>query len=370
MANRLRASKRQNIQGVPEAEAELVCSNTHWPVHLADAACNWPGDSVDRIDGPAVTTSVEAVYSTKTNWGGRHDNEDRSVIASDVVDSCALKFYMIGVLDGHDTAVASDMVSRELPPTLAQKLKEGTYPVDEAYITTMAEIEERLKRNTHASAGTCVLNCTVAGRFVWCANLGDCRAALISLEPVLTDQIVSKKALAPKVTHLTWLSRDHKASAPSERQRIRAAGGEVMDGRVEGLEPSRTLGDFDVKVQVKKGVISIVPEVRLHAVGDGTDVAQAILVCATDGVWDALSGQDICGLISARKELAQLQAAVVAGIQCGERPALATRKEMPRDQETEEVLSVLAEDIVHFSVAKGSRDDCTVTVALISVAPA
>ncbi|EER16886.1 hypothetical protein Pmar_PMAR004738 [Perkinsus marinus ATCC 50983] len=54
-----------------------------------------------------------------------------------------------------------------------------------------------------------------------------------------------------------------KASATYERRRISQAGGNVSDGRVAGvLEPSRTIGDFDVKMKIPPDVISITPEVR------------------------------------------------------------------------------------------------------------
>jgi serine/threonine protein phosphatase PrpC len=161
--------------------------------------------------------------------------------------------------------------------------------------------------------------------------------------------------LKPKVTGMIRMSQDHKASAPSERLRIEQAGGQVIDGRVEGLEPCRTLGDFDVKGQVAKGVVSIVPEVRRHEfVPNGSNPAQAVLVCATDGVWDVLSGQDVCNLIVARKEICKLQTEMADG----------------REGPDKEVLKLLAEDLVQFSIAKGSKDDCTAIVAMISVPPA
>jgi len=159
-----------------------------------------------------------------------------------------------------------------------------------------------------------------------------------------------KERPAPRALSICWLSRDHKASAPEERKRILQAGGTVTDGRVEGLEPSRTLGDFDVKMHVKKGVISIVPEVRRYELGDGTGPAHALLVCATDGVWDVMTGQDVCDLVQARKEIAKLQAG--------------TGGQSPPDCQP---LRDLAEDLVQFSIAKGSRDDCTAVVAMVSV---
>lgn len=44
------------------------------------------------------------------------------------------------------------------------------------------------------------------------------------------------------------LSKDHKPDLPEERRRIIKSGGDVMDGRVNGmLALSRAMGDFDYK---------------------------------------------------------------------------------------------------------------------------
>jgi len=363
MASRFRAA-RDRGPSVPEVEAVIVGTTKAraWPISIQDATCAKEGQEPSKDH--AMRSHVEAAFYTVTNLGMRHDNEDRTIMQRSSCPSTALDFHMIGVLDGHDTSIASELVSKNLPVYLARKLKAEGSTVEEAYIATMADLEDKLKGNTvHPSAGTCALNCTVAGRFVWCGNLGDCRAALVNLEAPPSGKSDPAKKVGAKVTSLTWMSRDHKAGVPWEKQRIQEAGGTVsQDGRVEGLEPSRTLGDFDVKAIVKKGVISIIPEVRRAELGDGTGPAQAILICATDGVWDVLSGQDVCNLIAARKELAQLQVAVLEDV-TGEKPGLAAAAE-------HKVLKMVAEDLVQFSIAKGSRDDCTAVVALISVAPA
>jgi len=324
------AAKAQARPAVPEDEAAVVTENSS-PPHVLD----------DLLDDCGILPEchVEVAHATVTNWGARHENEDRWIAWSSAEndDKARVPYWIIGVLDGHDTEVASDAVSRMLPLYVSKHLGDGMTVVD-AYTRSMADCEDRLKK-LGSNAGTCALSCLVAGRSIWCANLGDCRAVLITLQ-----------GETPKVSGVHWLSRDQKASSEDERRRIRAAGGMVIDGRVEGLEPSRTLGDFDVKGATKPGVISIVPEVRRFQLTDGTTPTQAIFMCATDGVWDVITATDICNLIHSRKEIAQLQEVI-------------GRTSKPSCQP----LKDLAEDLVQFSVARGSQDDCTAVVALISV---
>lgn len=408
MSRFARASASALVQqkpAVPQCDADLVGSSSTQPSHVLGATLT--SEVVERVSrglpateivAPLCGCRVEMANFTCMNWGARHENEDRFLTHRDVhkpemvdfqtasvpklpkMEALPVDVYTIGVLDGHDTDAASDKVAKLLPGVMSRLLKEQKMPVAEAYVQAMAEIEDELKKHI-STAGACVLSCTVAGRYVWCSNLGDCRAALVTLGAPKSP------SAAVQVESLHWMSRDMKASAPHERQRITRAGGTVIDGRVEGLEPSRTLGDFDVKMQVAKDVISIVPEVRCHAVSGGNGaVRQALLVMATDGVWDVLSGQDVCDLIVARKELCTLQAAEATAAAAGERspetgPCAPRQAPVGRSSSKSQaaqsragsspatVLWDLAEDMVQFSIAKGSRDDCTAVVALISVYP-
>lgn len=323
---------------VQEVEALLVADQS-------SVACRKLADVEKELAESKLLCGVEFATHTAKNYGARHENEDRTMTLRHSYGG--MPYHTVGVLDGHDTEAASDFVSRQLPVSLEKHLRGGR-SVDQAYLFAMCEVEDALK-NVAATAGTCVCSCTIAGPYVWCANLGDCRCGLVVME-------VPESPGAPtQVKSVSWMSRDHKASAPEERRRIRDLGGIVMNGRVEGLEPTRTLGDFDVKLQTKPGVISIEPDVRCHRLGDGSEPAQAIIVCATDGVWDAISGQDICDLIVARKEIAATQVALAHGA--------------PHSTSSAKPLRDLAEDLVQFAVARGSHDDCTAVVALVSVAP-
>ncbi|KAF8820365.1 protein phosphatase 2C domain-containing protein [Cardiosporidium cionae] len=78
-----------------------------------------------------------------------------------------------------------------------------------------------------------------------------------------------------------WLSREHRCSLPFEYRRIQSYGNMVVNGRVKSLEPSRTIGDFDVKDLLPEGVISIVPDVVTLDIS-----SPSILIIGTDGLWD------------------------------------------------------------------------------------
>lgn len=75
------------------------------------------------------------------------------------------------------------------------------------------------------------------------AGVGDCRAVYQGAS--------AKKAVA--------LTTDHRSKDREERNRIRAAGGFVRMGRLFGvLEPSRSVGDIDMKqAKGKKALIAI-----------------------------------------------------------------------------------------------------------------
>ena len=77
---------------------------------------------------------------------------------------------------------------------------------------------------------TAIVRREINHNVLYVANIGDTRAVL------------SKNGQAER------LSKDHKASDPQEVDRIRSAGGKIMDGRVAGgLAITRAFGDFAYK---------------------------------------------------------------------------------------------------------------------------
>ena len=73
--------------------------------------------------------------------------------------------------------------------------------------------------------------CLLTHEHIYCSNSGDSRAILVSKSGAVTE-----------------LSHDHKPDDAGEMKRIKAAGGFVDDGRVQGIiAVSRAIGDWEYK---------------------------------------------------------------------------------------------------------------------------
>ncbi|EZG88172.1 protein phosphatase 2C [Gregarina niphandrodes] len=151
-----------------------------------------------------------------------------------------------------------------------------------------------------STAGSCVTSIFLSGNLLCCAGLGDCKAAILTLEdadsPAASLEMGSG---SQQQFQVTWFSKEHRSSAPKERARIRARGGWFRHGRVGGvLEPTRTIGDFDVKASQPAGVLIATPEVRTFNV-----TKPAMILVASDGVWDVMDASQLLRTLKKRRRL-------------------------------------------------------------------
>jgi len=101
---------------------------------------------------------------------------------------------------------------------------------------------------------------------LYVANTGDSRA------------VISKNGQTER------LSKDHKASDPSEIERIKSVGGKIMDNRVAGgLAITRAIGDF----AYKSFGVTCQPYIVRHVLRP----FDKYLILASDGVWDTVSDE-------------------------------------------------------------------------------
>ena len=112
---------------------------------------------------------------------------------------------------------------REIQLELKQAIRGPTAKLD------IHEIKEIKALAFQAGCTACVV--LITGDSIYCANAGDSRAVL-----------------ATKSGKVIELSHDHKPENPGELARVKAAGGFVEDGRVQGvIAVSRAIGDWEYK---------------------------------------------------------------------------------------------------------------------------
>eukprot|EP01029_Cantina_marsupialis_P010217 TRINITY_DN23282_c3_g1_i1.p1 TRINITY_DN23282_c3_g1~~TRINITY_DN23282_c3_g1_i1.p1 ORF type:complete len:333 (+),score=109.84 TRINITY_DN23282_c3_g1_i1:56-1054(+) len=225
-------------------------------------------------------------------------NQDSILMAEDK-ETNALAF---AVLDGHGEA--GDGVSKYFTDRLADRLfKHSKFAVNPA--KAMQEETEKLEtellrdpRIDTEFSGTTSVMCTIMGKEITVANIGDSRIILGTLNEE------GKMTVVP-------LSDDHKPDREDEKRRILAAGGRVfaveyddgIDGParvwmkhldIPGLAMSRSLGDT---VAHTTGVIST-PEITRHTFTPN----DKFLVLASDGLWEFISNEEVSDVVRSMED--------------------------------------------------------------------
>ena len=98
------------------------------------------------------------------------------------------------------------------------------------------------------------------------------------------------------------MSEDHKPENAEEARRIAAAGGFVINGRVNGnLNLSRAFGDAEYKqrrdLPPEAQIVTVAPDVRAVALERGDD----FFLLACDGIWDVMSCQEAVDFVRERR---------------------------------------------------------------------
>ena len=154
--------------------------------------------------------------------------EDVAVVAPTFTGELGADFY--AVYDGHRGRAVASHAARTLHCELATALAAagGASDVPRALADAFARCNADAEAQQLLDGAAAVVFVALGARG-WVANAGDCRAVLHA-----GPGAVSR------------LSVDHRASEPSERARVEAAGGTVEFDNLEGmLAVSRGLGDFD-----------------------------------------------------------------------------------------------------------------------------
>ncbi|KAG8936301.1 Protein phosphatase 2C 2 [Tulasnella sp. 419] len=234
-------------------------------------------------------------YGVSEMQGWRIGMEDAHSTVLHIGDDDNNAFF--AVYDGHGGSSAAKYAGENLYKRLASdqsyKDKDYTPALKHAFLGVDDDLRADSNFFRDPSGCTAVAALVTSDKRILVANAGDSRSVL------------SVKGEAKP------LSFDHKPQNESESSRIKAAGGFVEFGRVNGnLALSRAIGDFEFKQNTSLGpekqIVTSDPEITEHQISDEDE----FLVLACDGIWDCLTSQQVMDvvrlLVSQKKPLKEI----------------------------------------------------------------
>eukprot|EP00050_Salpingoeca_kvevrii_P010858 m.10937 g.10937 ORF g.10937 m.10937 type:complete len:307 (-) comp3117_c0_seq1:30-950(-) len=220
--------------------------------------------------------------------GCSSENEDRCLVVPDMREHGGLHDALFVVLDGHDGPEAAQYARDNLVYELRNSASYESHP-GRALRDAVTEIDTKFldwaSDNGNNASGACIVAALVRGCHLSVAWAGDCRAVMYN---AAADSSVA-------------LTVDHTARNPAEVDRLCAAATRVRNGRILGiLEPSRTIGDADVKRKCPRGLISLC-EMRDFVISPGAvgERGRSFVILASDGVFSPLSTGQAVDVVSA-----------------------------------------------------------------------
>lgn len=257
--------------------------------------------------------------------------EDVTTVQSPFMNTDSMYASLFCVFDGHCGRTAAEAASSALPEEIAMRVQET---VDREKINPESYSTKEFKTPLHdafLAADDRIADeagCTATSILIWKlhddhvyiqgANVGDSMAILISL-PETGDE---------KTIHN--LTEDHRLSNPRERERLERNGIPIGEEtrRLYGLNLARALGDRFLKDED----LGLSAEPSISPAHEIDANHGAILIIASDGVWDVLSIDQV-GAIAIKV-----------------------------DEDSHGTVSEIAAAIVREAQSLGSRDDITTLI--------
>ncbi|XP_036419527.1 protein phosphatase, Mg2+/Mn2+ dependent, 1Na (putative) isoform X2 [Colossoma macropomum] len=241
-------------------------------------------------------------YAMASMQGWRTQMEDTHTCMPEMSDRLPDWSYF-AVFDGHAGTTVAQYCSAHLldhiintdfkclsPPPGVMTAGEDVERVKEAVRDGFLSIDRHMHNLSRSEgwdrSGSTAASVIISPRNIYFINCGDSRTFLCR-----DGQVV-------------FYTEDHKPCNPREKERIQNAGGSVTLQRVNGsLAVSRALGDFAFKeVEWRTQTEQLVsPEPEVYELERSPQ--DEFLVVACDGVWDAISNEELCAFVRNRLQV-------------------------------------------------------------------
>lgn len=222
---------------------------------------------------------IEYSYKENQNESIRKTMEDLYFINTNITQRKREPVAFFAIYDGHNGINPAEYCQKNLHKILVNQLHETQFKIDVSLEKTFVLIDEQLKTVPKSdNSGTTATVVVLYKKMLFCANVGDSSCYVIQ-----EDMCIK-------------MTQDHNCLDPIEVNRITQREGVVYNKRVFGsLEITRALGDLEMK---KYGVIPN-PTIIRHDISNKDKFA----VIASDGVWTALSENEILKHVIKNKDI-------------------------------------------------------------------
>ena len=176
--------------------------------------------------------------------------------------------HLFGIFDGHGGDQTAKLCTKKYPEIFKKCFLDNPSDPELALKKSFEIMDNEIKEINAIETGNTATIVFINNKLLYCANVGDSSCCLIS----------NKKS--------EFISIDDKLTNIKEVKRIIKCGGEIINGRLNGiLAVTRGLGDFDMKTT---GLIC-----EPHIIKKLIEPNLKYCIIASDGLWDVLEHNDV-----------------------------------------------------------------------------
>lgn len=191
------------------------------------------------------------------------------------------------IVDGHSGDAVAKATQKQLISALKSELPPYFVDANED-VDSLERLENTLKdaflRHDRNMADDVTVRLTYAG--------STCVSVFVSASHVTFANLGDSRGIFVRDGRVLFATRDHKPADDDETARIYAAGGTVMNGRIDGaLAVSRSFGDYTFKNRsdLPRNRQKVSPEPEITSISRSGGVEYILLAC--DGVWDVMDAR-------------------------------------------------------------------------------